>query len=399
MEKVICDFCGSAGQKEVYTYTNLRVRTIKDDFTMDVRNVACEKCGLVYQNPRMSKKEIDGFYAYQFHKMSVNKPSKGEELVGERSRQDQFNYIVGKLPLRKGKILDVGSFEGYFLSLFRKIGWEAYGVDPHIGACQMAKRKYGLGNIYAINFEESNFDAGFFDLITISHVLEHVRKPSEMLKLAHDKLKEGGYLFIQVPNVHDPFSNAVVHFFSFQHLYSFSPVTLRNYLKKYGFKVLSKKSLPYSAFRILAQKRSGAFGKDFVNDFDKVHRIIERHKRDRERAVKKIEDDLRRKLKTWQEQGKRIALFGAGMHTQHLLTMIGQTVDLVGLIDDDNDKIGQDFYGYRVYSLQQILEKGVDAVVISSYAYQDVMYERIKGLVPEVYKLYNKKIKSYEVSG
>lgn len=399
MDKVICDFCGSARQKEVYTYTNLRVKTSKRDFTMDVRNVACETCGLVYQNPRMSKKEVNDFYAYHFHKMSVNKSSNGEELVGERSRQDQFNYILGKVPLVKGKILDVGSFEGCFLSLFRKIGWEAYGVDPHIGACEVAKRKYGLRNIYAIDFEESNFDAGFFDLITIRHVLEHVRKPSQMLKLAHHNLKEGGYLFIQVPNVHDPFSDAVVHFFSFQHLCSFSPVTLRNYLKKYGFKVLSKKSLPYSAFRILAQKRSGAFGKDFVNDFDKVHRIIERHKQDRERAVKKIEDDLSRKIETWQKQDKRIALFGAGTHTVHLLTMIGQTVDLVGLIDDDNDKIGQEFCGYTVYSLQQILEKGVDAVVISSYAYQDVMYERIKDLVPEVYKLYSEKIKTYEALG
>jgi 2-polyprenyl-3-methyl-5-hydroxy-6-metoxy-1,4-benzoquinol methylase len=96
-------------------------------------------------------------------------------------------------------LLDVGSGSGHFLSLAQSAGWQVSGIDLDPKAVESARSKgldVRLGDIKSLNRESDCFDA-----ITISHVIEHVYKPQELLNSCYRLLKSGGYFWIETPNI------------------------------------------------------------------------------------------------------------------------------------------------------------------------------------------------------
>lgn len=90
---------------------------------------------------------------------------------------------------------------------------------------------------------------------------------------------------------------------------------------------------------------------------------------------------------------KHIALYGTGEHTRKLLDYLDDSSKnkIVGLIDQDKNKINSNIYGYKIYDLNTIRSK-VDAIIISSDIYQQIIYERIAYLKQEgidVIKIYD----------
>ncbi len=72
---------------------------------------------------------------------------------------------------------------------------------------------------------------GFFDLITLIEVLEHLDQPLDSLIALNAKLTIGGHIMISVPDLlkghPSPLSN--------RHLSAFTPTALENIMKKAGF--------------------------------------------------------------------------------------------------------------------------------------------------------------------
>lgn len=88
--------------------------------------------------------------------------------------------------------------------------------------------------------------------------------------------------------------------------------------------------------------------------------------------------ELVNKLNTY--NFKSIALYGTGSHTERLLEFFStQNFLIIGLIDQDPEKIGKDYYGLKTFSIDQIQNK-IDAIIISSFVYQEEIYNRIKYL-------------------
>jgi SAM-dependent methyltransferase len=72
-----------------------------------------------------------------------------------------------------------------------------------------------------------------FDLISMSHVLEHMTDPVAYLsELRRSCLTSDGWLFLEVPNLYSHFS------FEVAHLYSFSSHSLEQVIQKAGFRVI-----------------------------------------------------------------------------------------------------------------------------------------------------------------
>ncbi|MFK5948609.1 MAG: class I SAM-dependent methyltransferase [Methylococcales bacterium] len=98
----------------------------------------------------------------------------------------------------KGKLLDVGCGNGEFLQLAKQYGWEVTGVDFDVKAVAAA-RYAGLdirhGGIDEIKPSEK------FDFISLSHVIEHVFDPVELLKQCALLLTDDGVLWLETPNM------------------------------------------------------------------------------------------------------------------------------------------------------------------------------------------------------
>lgn len=106
------------------------------------------------------------------------------------------------LPRRAGSslaLLDVGCGNGDFLEVAAECGWKVVGVDPDPKAVAKAK-ELGL-EVYQGGVEVFQGKQALFDFISLSHVIEHVHGPPELLQACFDLLRPDGTLWIETPNI------------------------------------------------------------------------------------------------------------------------------------------------------------------------------------------------------
>jgi 2-polyprenyl-3-methyl-5-hydroxy-6-metoxy-1,4-benzoquinol methylase len=98
-----------------------------------------------------------------------------------------------------GRLLDVGCGNGMFLGIARDMGWQAEGLDFDEAA--VARTRAQGFNVRSGGIEALDGVIDHFDVVTSSHVLEHVPDPVAHLERIHDVLKPGGLLWLQTPNL------------------------------------------------------------------------------------------------------------------------------------------------------------------------------------------------------
>lgn len=106
-----------------------------------------------------------------------------------------------------GKVFDVGSACGNNGIFFKKkLGADIWGVDINAVGCELARQSGcyervlvdDLDRMYSCNYLE--FLASF-DNIYLGDVLEHLRRPEDLLKICKRLLAQDGSLIISLPNV------------------------------------------------------------------------------------------------------------------------------------------------------------------------------------------------------
>lgn len=97
------------------------------------------------------------------------------------------------------RVLDVGCGDGRHLARDVQAGWRATGVDFSETAVERAQRR-GL-DVRPGTIDRDDLARGSFDLIRLSHVIEHVPDPVGMLRRARDLLAPGGRIHVATPNL------------------------------------------------------------------------------------------------------------------------------------------------------------------------------------------------------
>lgn len=166
----------------------------KDIFWIDKqRNICqCKVCGLVFDNPRPSTAAIQEYYS---------KKGKYDDWL---EVEDKFNRLwIRRLnDIRRlkpsGSLLDVGAGIGHFLSFAKKY-YQCEGTEISREGIKIANDKFGIFMHHG-ELEDIDFKGKQFDLIVLSHILEHFPFPGRSLKVCRSLLKPGGIIYIAVPN-------------------------------------------------------------------------------------------------------------------------------------------------------------------------------------------------------
>jgi SAM-dependent methyltransferase len=164
------------------------------------RLVRCDSCGLIYLNPRPTAESISRVYqeAY-FADRDIQYPTSAEQIEREiESRRVAIRRLTRETGLA-GHFLDVGCAAGFLVAAAEREGWQAVGVDVSDWSTRFAREQLGL-DARTGNLEDLDFEAPF-DLIVMSHVLEHLPDPLRTLKVIYEILKPGGLLLVRGPNV------------------------------------------------------------------------------------------------------------------------------------------------------------------------------------------------------
>jgi 2-polyprenyl-3-methyl-5-hydroxy-6-metoxy-1,4-benzoquinol methylase len=115
-----------------------------------------------------------------------------------KSRWVEPFEIAELVRLPKGRLMDVGCGNGHMISVARRLGWHAVGLEIDPIAARVA-RAQGL-DVLEGPYELLAAFTQEFDCIICSHVLEHVHDPKNLLGKLANALKPGGTLLLSLPN-------------------------------------------------------------------------------------------------------------------------------------------------------------------------------------------------------
>ncbi|WP_430456144.1 class I SAM-dependent methyltransferase [Rheinheimera sp.] len=174
--------------------SNVLFHVNKFGFNLD----RCCDCGHIFCNPMPNSSQLNFYY---------NSPMKDFEneffIESFEKRVPIFKKRIEiiKSFVPKGKLLDVGSAIGIFISALQReeYGFEVHCCDPSDGACRLLKEKYPEITIHQMMVEQLKADCGF-DVVTMWDTLEHVESPVDVAMSIKKLLTPGGYWFFSTPN-------------------------------------------------------------------------------------------------------------------------------------------------------------------------------------------------------
>jgi 2-polyprenyl-3-methyl-5-hydroxy-6-metoxy-1,4-benzoquinol methylase len=262
LEPVKCNLCGQDDYQIIYSpkYEHAKpdeviqtFRSSGDEVLLD-QLVQCNHCGLQYLNPRLRSEVVIQGYSEGSDEMFVSQAA-GRERTFAKSLK-----LIEKEMSNAGRILDVGTAGGSFLSAAIKRGWEVAGCEPNHWLAKWGIENYGI-DIYAGTIFDMELEESSFDVVTLWDVLEHTPDPKTVLSECQRVLKPGGLLVVNYPDIHSLVARLMGRRWVFLlsiHLYYFTVETVGAMLSLTGFKMIKRRrhwqslELGYILFRMEA---------------------------------------------------------------------------------------------------------------------------------------------------
>lgn len=189
----------------------------------------CSECRLVFAEPPPLANELDQYYQdYWKGEVAIVSPSTKRYYLAQAI--SRIHYLKTLLDFSSNfKVLDIGAGPGLFLQAMQHEGIQVSysAVEPDVNQRKVLASNGSVSATYA---SIENIPSGRkFDLIVISHVLEHVTQPNQFIQSLTDLLDAGGSLFIEVPNQDYLYKSCFE-----PHLLFFNAASLENCLEKHG---------------------------------------------------------------------------------------------------------------------------------------------------------------------
>jgi 2-polyprenyl-3-methyl-5-hydroxy-6-metoxy-1,4-benzoquinol methylase len=213
----------------------------------------CARCDVLALSPRPADSELNriypgNYYAYDFS----NRRSIGYMVKALLDRRAAAAYLA----YGRGNVLDVGCGDGRLLRACAGLGVapdRLFGVELDARAVE-AGRAQGF-QIEQKRFEDTEYQDGFFHLIVLQQVIEHVGDPRGMIEKLGRVLAPQGAVVLETPNIaswdHSLFRRRYWGGYHIpRHFFLFNKRSLRRLLEQCGFDVTAVQSLASPMFWI-----------------------------------------------------------------------------------------------------------------------------------------------------
>lgn len=284
-----CCVCGSPGAP---LYRDLSDSMFSAAGSWSISRCADPGCGLLWLDPMPLAEDLPAAYeTYYTH----GEPAKtgvyraGKLLYNALAdcvlwtagipldrRRAELMFLGGSRP---GTLLDVGCGDGTFLARMRDRGWSVTGLDFDPVAARTARERHGL-EVHVGTIEQAfSGRRALYDVITASHVIEHVPEPAAFLAQCRALLRPGGRLVLKTPNARSygarRYGAAWRGLEPPRHLHIFTAPSLTSCARKAGFAVSSCFTSAAGADGILVASRFIARRNSFREDGFSVAEKVE----------------------------------------------------------------------------------------------------------------------------
>ena len=240
---------------------------------LDLEVYYCKKCKFYVNgnsfseiHEKISKLYLKSYWDKLESENSIDLEYSDVESLGKkRNWISQFKYCKPYIGNKK-QILEIGVGGGQASFWFEQKGFYVTGIEPDERNVKLINEKLKRGKIIQ-GFGENYASKEKFEVIWMSHVLEHMVDLEGFLNRIKNNLKNDGIFFIEVPNAeHKPTLNASIN--KNPHIYHFSKYALSNFMKNLGYEIIK-----CDCFRP-ATKTEGMKNKIFKTKFPFYPRIL-----------------------------------------------------------------------------------------------------------------------------
>jgi 2-polyprenyl-3-methyl-5-hydroxy-6-metoxy-1,4-benzoquinol methylase len=164
----------------------------------EVNVVRCLDCTSKYIHPMMYFSEEFRKKLYNLDYWNSNGALEDSKNIGEKI---SIMAAVKKLSqdMRGKTMLDIGCGTGEFLKAGADVGFNVTGIDVDTTTTEYVVKRYGFHTVTGLLGPET-FAQGSFDAVVLSHVIEHLQKPVELLAIIYSILKPNGLFVMCTPN-------------------------------------------------------------------------------------------------------------------------------------------------------------------------------------------------------
>jgi len=201
----------------------------------------CIECNHIFQNPRLSIEGLN-FYYQDFYDGLWEDLT--EQVFGFSDKPYHVRAGLLKGHLEPRRWLDVGGGHGHFCCAAKDV-WPGAQFDclELSESVDEAVRRRWVAHGYRGLFPEMAAEmADQYDVVSMSHYLEHAREPEMEIAAAATALSQGGYLLIEMPDPASAMGRLLgsfwVHWFQPQHQHLVSVENLNKLFGRHGFEAL-----------------------------------------------------------------------------------------------------------------------------------------------------------------
>ena len=283
---------------------------------------------------------------------------------------------------RNGRILDIGSNDGTFLTNFKEGGWNILGVDPAIEPGRLARSR-------GIPTETCFFDHNFVekylskypkpDIITANRVWANMADLDQATECVNRLLAPDGYFIIETGYLLPILENMLVETIYPEHISYDTLFGMRAFFERYGMYVVDAEESPVKggSLRVVVRFVPNMMTRSMVDILNRESIWLQSNPWDR---FKDRLDAERERIASNMEIGfGRAYGYGAGMPGMALTFYLGLQDRLLATIDEDSTLWGKFMPGTGIPIVGPTAIMEADRCVLLAHRYAQSIMAKHRG--------------------
>lgn len=328
----------------------LRANEITNDKPIELTVYQCDSCGMV---------QLADILESDFYEDYVMTVSHSQQMADYQRTQaahfvDHFN-LVGK------SVLEVGCGDGFYLTHLADLKMNVAGIEPSKSFRALAKER-GIRCYAGYATQESPPPGGPYQAFVTRQVFEHVPNPRDFLLGIRASLTPDAVGLIEVPSLEQALEHDRFYDFFPDHLNYYCERTLRFAIESCGYDV-----------ETIERGMNGEYWVAYVRNAapQNVSKFGE--------VIRRVTGQIRDVCDSAAEEGKRVAVWGAGAKGITALAASGK-INADYVIDSDPHKEGlhMPVSHLPIFAPNRLQEQPVDMVILTALAYRNEIIAQLR---------------------
>ena len=228
----LCPICGNDNSINHLFVRDYRLNKVNHEISL----IKCINCEHVWQDPMPEEINLLQYYDENFYESKGVKFSLRAQLINKiqfYGLTQSIREVFGGRPI---KILDYGCGQGQLIAYLTWLGHDVEGCEISKSGREISKNRYGF-NIHDASDDFFAKNTEKYDLIILSHVLEHLPNPIEYVEKLKKLISNEGYIAVDVPNINSweagIYKGIYIHLDIPRHVHHYSKKSLKILMGKF----------------------------------------------------------------------------------------------------------------------------------------------------------------------